>query len=89
MSSTSSEVAKIPRPKQFRGLLHSQIKRNLTVAIGLTIVAGIAWKLLVSDPRRQRYADFYKYTQISYRLVHELTNCVLSGITMQKKNLKE
>lgn len=45
---------------QLRGLLHSQIKTNLIVAIGLSIVGGIAYKVLVNDPQKQKYLDYYK-----------------------------
>lgn len=57
---SESEVAKIPRPKQIRGFLHSQIKRNVTLAILTSICAGIAWKVLYAYPKQQKYADFYK-----------------------------
>lgn len=52
-------VAKIKKP-QLRGLLHSQIKTNLYVGIGLCIIGGVAWKFLISDPRKARFAEFYK-----------------------------
>ncbi|EFN81454.1 Cytochrome c oxidase polypeptide VIc, partial [Harpegnathos saltator] len=45
---------------QLHGLLTSQIKKNL---IGMTIASistAIAYKILVCDRRKQRYADFYK-----------------------------
>ncbi|XP_053648785.1 cytochrome c oxidase subunit 6C-1 [Cherax quadricarinatus] len=43
-----------------RGLLASQIKRNIIIACGLSIVAATSWKLLVQDPRKRIYAEFYK-----------------------------
>lgn len=52
-------VSKVPKP-QLRGLLHNQIKKNLIVAIGLCIVAGIGVKVLVNDARKAKYAEFYK-----------------------------
>lgn len=55
-----SEIAKIPRPKQMRGFLHSQIRRNLTLAILSTIVSGLTWKVFFANTRKQKYADFYK-----------------------------
>lgn len=51
---------------QLRGLLASQIKKNL---IGMSIVsigAALTYKVLVCDRRKQRYADFYK--QVSFVL---------------------
>lgn len=54
-----SEVATLKKP-QLRGLLHSQIKKNLIVAIGLCIAAGVVHRFTVVEPRRKRYADFYK-----------------------------
>lgn len=43
-----------------RGLLEKQIKKNLTIAIILSIGSGIAWKFGVCEPRKRRYAEFYK-----------------------------
>ncbi|CAH1392691.1 unnamed protein product [Nezara viridula] len=51
--------AKLSKP-QMRRLLQSQIKTNLFVAIGLGIVTGVAVKYLVCEPRKQRYAAFYR-----------------------------
>ncbi|GBP67699.1 Cytochrome c oxidase subunit 6C-2, partial [Eumeta japonica] len=51
-------VAKIPKPVM-RGLLHSQIKRNLIVAIGLAGFCGFMYKQLVANPRKQLYREFY------------------------------
>ncbi|GLG99467.1 Putative cytochrome c oxidase [Gryllus bimaculatus] len=50
---------RIPKP-QLRGLLNSAIKRNLLVAIVLTIISGVTWKIGVCDARMKRYADFYR-----------------------------
>lgn len=55
----SGAVANLKKP-QLRGLLHSQIKKNLIVAIGLSVVFGVAYKFAVSEPRKQKYAEFYK-----------------------------
>ncbi|XP_066999677.2 cytochrome c oxidase subunit 6C [Anabrus simplex] len=52
-------VQKIPKP-QLRGLLNSQIKMNLPIAIGLAAVSGILFKVLVGDARKKRYAEFYR-----------------------------
>lgn len=43
-----------------RGLLHKQITKNLSIAIGLCIAAGIAQKMLLNEPRKATYANFYK-----------------------------
>ncbi|KAG7157774.1 cytochrome c oxidase subunit 6C-1-like [Homarus americanus] len=43
-----------------RGLLTSQIKRQLVIATVLSGVAVAGWKILVQNPRKQLYADFYK-----------------------------
>ncbi|KAB0790740.1 hypothetical protein PPYR_15670 [Photinus pyralis] len=45
---------------QLRGLLQSSIKRNLIIAIGTSIVAGITFKTLVGDARKKKYLEFYK-----------------------------
>ncbi|XP_017771568.1 PREDICTED: cytochrome c oxidase subunit 6C-1 [Nicrophorus vespilloides] len=55
----ADSVANVKKPV-LRGLLHSQIKRNLGAAIVLSIVSGIALKYLVNEPRKAQYAEFYK-----------------------------
>merc|ERR1712121_584066 len=43
-----------------RGLLEKQIGRHLKVAIVLSTVAAVGWKLAINDPRKKLYADYYK-----------------------------
>ncbi|XP_045137579.1 cytochrome c oxidase subunit 6C-1-like [Portunus trituberculatus] len=43
-----------------RGLLTAQIKKNLIVATGLSVISVFAWKVFFQAPRKQAYADFYK-----------------------------
>lgn len=45
---------------ELRRLLYNQIKTNLLVAMGLSVVGGIAYKVLVCDVRKAKYRDFYK-----------------------------
>ncbi|KAH7975610.1 hypothetical protein HPB52_003703 [Rhipicephalus sanguineus] len=52
----SSQLA---RP-QFHGLLKSYLRKHITIALTLSAAGGIAWRFLVANPRKQRYADFYK-----------------------------
>lgn len=56
----SDTVSKAPKP-QLRGLLHSQIKRNIWVAVAMCFTAAVAQKFLINDHRKQVYAEFYKY----------------------------
>ncbi|XP_073988726.1 cytochrome c oxidase subunit 6C-like [Rhodnius prolixus] len=55
----SSAVSTTVKP-QLRGLLQSKIKRNLIVAMGLSVVSGVLFKIFVSDARKNQYAEFYK-----------------------------
>lgn len=55
----SEVVGKLKKP-QLRGLLHSQIKRNLIVAGVLTVAVGVAHRIFVVEARKQTYADYYK-----------------------------
>lgn len=55
--------AKISKP-QMRRLLQSQIKTNLFMAIGLGVLTGIAVKYLVCEPRKHKYAEFYRFNFI-------------------------
>lgn len=49
----------IPKP-QMRRLLERNIGRALVGAVIFSAASGVAWYLGVSQPRKQRYADFYK-----------------------------
>lgn len=55
----ADKVSNVAKP-QLRGLLQSQIKKNLFVAIGLCVVVGVAQKIFVNDARKAKYAEFYK-----------------------------
>lgn len=44
-----------------RGLHNLQTKRQLAIAIGLTAVITVAFKVIVNDPKKKAYAEFYKY----------------------------
>ncbi|KAF6717450.1 Cytochrome c oxidase subunit 6C-1 [Oryzias melastigma] len=43
-----------------RGLLAKRLRFHLPIAFGLSFVAAIAFKYMVTEPRKQAYADFYK-----------------------------
>lgn len=45
---------------QLRGLHAATIKTNLIVSAGLVVVTFFAMKYLYNEPRKQRYAEFYK-----------------------------
>lgn len=45
---------------EMRGLLQSSIKKNLGIAIGLSVVGAIAVRVFIGDSRKARYAEFYK-----------------------------
>lgn len=45
---------------QLKGAHLAAMKKNLYVAIGLSILSGIAYKLAIADPRKRAYAEFYK-----------------------------
>ena len=57
MSSTT--IQKLQKP-QMRGLLRSQLKAHLSVAVIGSIASALAWKYLVAEPRKKAYAEFYK-----------------------------
>lgn len=56
----ASAVSSIPRPPQLKGLHLTQVKKHLWIAIGLSIVSLVALKVCVNDPRKRKYAEFYK-----------------------------
>ncbi|XP_026728445.1 cytochrome c oxidase subunit 6C-like [Trichoplusia ni] len=43
-----------------RGLLNSQIKRNLTISLVLAGISGFAFKQIVGNERKRKYAEFYR-----------------------------
>lgn len=49
------------RPKpQLKGLHANFMKKHLFIGIASSFVAVIAAKLLINDPRKQAYAEYYK-----------------------------
>ena len=54
-----SAAAVVAKPLM-RGLHTATIKKNLIVATGLTTIITVAYKMLVNDPRKAAYAEFYK-----------------------------
>lgn len=56
----SGEVGKASKP-QLRGLLQSQIKRNIIVAATVAALAALYQKFVYNDGQKRIYADFYKY----------------------------
>ena len=53
-------MSAVARP-QLRGLLKSALKRNAMVAAVFSLICSAAWKTSVCEPRKLRYAEFYKY----------------------------
>ncbi|KAJ6639548.1 Cytochrome c oxidase subunit 6C [Pseudolycoriella hygida] len=54
-----SAVATAGRPV-LKGLNNAQIRKNITVAIVLSITSMFAYKFLVNEPKKRDYAEFYK-----------------------------
>lgn len=51
----------IPRPAVLKGLHYATVKRNLFASIGLCLVASAIYKVVVNDPKKRDYAEFYKW----------------------------
>lgn len=43
-----------------RGLVKGYLVRSLLISSAIAITGGYAYKVLVADPRKKAYADFYK-----------------------------
>ncbi|KAJ8925889.1 hypothetical protein NQ315_009741 [Exocentrus adspersus] len=56
MSEVSPKVAK----PQLRGLLHTQIKKNLLLTGISVVVAAVYMRFVFGDQRKRNYAEFYK-----------------------------
>lgn len=55
----AGEAASLPRPV-LKGAHMAAMKKNLYIAVGLSLLSGLAYKLAVCDPRKNAYAEFYK-----------------------------
>merc|ERR1712198_179348 len=61
LSSLSPSIFKMSAATpQLRGLLNKQIGKHLKIAIGLSLGAAVAWKVIINDSRKRIYADYYK-----------------------------
>ncbi|XP_028854969.1 cytochrome c oxidase subunit 6C [Denticeps clupeoides] len=49
----------LPKPVM-RGLLGKRLRFHLPIAFTLSVIAAVAFKYAVTEPRKQAYADFYK-----------------------------
>lgn len=49
----------VARP-QLRGLLKTHIQRTLAGAVIFSCISTVAWKYAVQEPRKARYAEFYR-----------------------------
>jgi cytochrome c oxidase subunit 6c len=56
----AGEVAGVISKPVLRGLHNAQIKRNLIVATGLVVITFVSMKFLYNEPRKQKYAEYYK-----------------------------
>ncbi|CAG4938954.1 unnamed protein product [Colias eurytheme] len=54
-----SAVSTVAKP-QMRGLLNTAIKRNLIISLVLAGVSAVAFKQLVGNERKRKYAEFYR-----------------------------
>ncbi|XP_077495340.1 cytochrome c oxidase subunit 6C-like [Amblyomma americanum] len=52
-------MSQVARP-QFHGLLKSHLRKHIAICLTLGVIGGAAWRYLYANPRKQRYADFYK-----------------------------
>lgn len=59
----AGEAATVGRP-QLKGAHLAVMKKNLYVAIALSIASGIAYKYTICEPRKKAYAEFYKYVSL-------------------------
>ncbi len=73
--SAKAVVGKLSKP-QLRGHVKSYIRTHLTIASVLALSAAISWKYLVAEPRKAKYAEFYKYFLFFFSLffIHFIIN---------------
>ena len=73
-SAAASAVARLPKPK-LRGHLQEELKRALISSALYAVAGGLAYKYGVAEPRKKRYAEFYR--SVSPSLACELTPALL------------
>ncbi|XP_076440377.1 cytochrome c oxidase subunit 6C-1-like [Babylonia areolata] len=52
-------MSAVARP-QLRGFLKSNLKKNFIIATAVSFISTVAWRVIVCDSRKARYAEFYK-----------------------------
>lgn len=57
--SAKAVAGTIAKP-QLRGHLKDTLKFNLIITGIASLAAGLAWKYGVAEPRKRKYAEFYK-----------------------------
>jgi hypothetical protein len=50
-----------PSDALLRNPLRNSIKKHILIALGLSVVAGYGYKHFISDWRKQKYQEFYRY----------------------------
>lgn len=55
----SSSAGRLAKP-QLRGHLNDALKRSLWEAGIAAFATGLAYKYLIAEPRKRRYAEFYR-----------------------------
>lgn len=45
---------------QLRGLLASNFQKHLAITVVLGFGVATAYKIFIANPKKQKYADFYK-----------------------------
>jgi hypothetical protein len=86
--SAKAVVGKLSKP-QLRGHVKSYIRTHLTIASVLALSAAISWKYLVAEPRKAKYAEFYKYFLFFshyFSFILLLINSIIGIMTSKKKN---
>ncbi|CAB3229424.1 unnamed protein product [Arctia plantaginis] len=56
----ADKAVSVAAKPQMRGLLNSQIKKNLIVSLVLAGISGVAFKMIIGDTRKRKYAEFYR-----------------------------
>nr|CAD7447981.1 unnamed protein product [Timema bartmani]CAD7461040.1 unnamed protein product [Timema tahoe] len=76
MSKSFITEEKLRKPVM-RHFIKSQARVHIAIALSVSAITGVLYKLLVCDPRKKRYADFYRRNQVCNRcdvLVSDYSN---------------
>ena len=64
MAIQTQTTGRLPKP-ELRGYTSRYLRKHVLIALSLGFVSSMAYKFLVAEPRKKRYAEFYRFVSNS------------------------